>query len=341
MDREGDHVTTTPVPPAPTRIATTADADDLVAWCEALITNVEQVIIGKRAVIELALVCLLARGHLLIEDVPGVGKTTLAKALARSIDGTFGRIQFTPDLLPGDVVGVDVWNRNDAEFRFRPGPVFANVVVADEVNRAAPKTQSALLEAMAEHQVTVDGTTHRLPDPFMVLATENPIEHEGTYPLPESQLDRFCMQLSVGYPERSDEIDLLDRDPGTDRIDRLEPVVSTDQMRALSRTVDGVGVATSLRRYLVNIADATRRHPAVAVGMSPRATLTLQHVARALAALRGRTYVIPDDVRDVLVSVIAHRLILTADARIQGVSASRILSEIVGSLAVPTGAQDI
>ncbi len=310
-------------------------------FCTALADNVERVIVGKRSVIDLALVCLLARGHLLIEDVPGVGKTTLAKALARSIGGTFGRIQFTPDLLPGDVVGVDVWDRNTSEFSFRPGPVFANVVVADEVNRASPKTQSALLEAMAERQVTVDGTTRNLPRPFMVLATENPVEHEGTYPLPESQLDRFCMRLSIGYPDARDEVDLLTRDEGISQVDTLDAVVTPEQSTALSAAIDRVGVAGTLRTYLVDIARATREHPAIDVGMSPRATLTLQHVARAHAALHGRGYVIPDDIRDVLVPVVAHRLILSPDARIQGVSASQVLTEIVQRRPVPTGARAV
>ncbi len=308
---------------------------DFVAQFDALADNVERVIVGKRPVIESALVCLLARGHLLIEDVPGVGKTTMAKALARSIGGSFGRIQFTPDLLPSDLVGVNVWNRSTTTFDFRPGPIFANVVVADEVNRASPKTQSALLEAMAEHQVTVDGTTHALGAPFMVLATENPVEHEGTYPLPESQLDRFCMRLSIDYPDARDELDLLARDSGTEPV--LEPVVTTEGLSELCAAVSEVNVATSLRGYLVNLARATRDHPSVAVGMSPRATLTLQHVARAHAAAHGRDYVIPDDVRDVLSAVVAHRLILTADAHIQGMTGEWILAEIVQRLAVPTG----
>lgn len=317
--------------------ASLGEPGGFTARLTALADNIEQVIVGKRGVIELAIVCLLARGHLLIEDVPGVGKTTLAKALARSIGGTFGRIQFTPDLLPTDVIGVDVWKRDEGEFVFRPGPIFANVLVADEVNRASPKTQSALLEAMAEQQVTVDGTSHPLPHPFMVLATENPVEHEGTYPLPESQLDRFCMRLAVGYPAPTAEIDLLAREPGSAALDRIGPVLSPEMMTRLTAAVDRVNVATSLRRYLVSLAGATRDHPAVAVGMSPRATLTLQQVARARAATKGRGYVIPDDVRDVLGPVVAHRLILTPDARVQGVNAERILSDIVHRLPVPTG----
>lgn len=303
-----------------------------------LADNIERVVVGKRAVIEQALVTMLAGGHLLVEDVPGVGKTTLAKALARTIGGTFGRMQFTPDLLPGDVVGVEVWNRQDATFRFRPGPVFAHVVVADELNRASPKTQAALLEAMAERQVTVEGTTRRLPDPFMVLATENPVEHEGTYPLPESQLDRFCMRLSVGYPSPTDEIDLLDTEARPDHVDTLEPVVTPGDLAVMIAVVDTIAVARSLRRYMVAIAVSTREHPALAIGMSPRATLMLQQAARAQAAVRGRDYVIPDDVRDLLVPVVAHRLIPTPDARIQGVDPAAVLDEIVRRLPVPTGA---
>ncbi len=303
-----------------------------------LADNIERVIIGKRDVVEQALVGLLAGGHLLLEDVPGVGKTTLAKALAHSIGGTFGRIQFTPDLLPGDVVGVDVWHRHDATFRFRPGPVFANVVVADELNRASPTTQSALLEAMAEHQVTVDGTTHPLPEPFMVLATENPVEHEGTYPLPESQLDRFTMRITVGYPTASHEIELLAAGGGR-LVDRLEAVTTPGAVAELTASLGDVTVARSLRRYLVGIATATREHPAIAVGMSPRSTLMLQQVARARAAVGGRSYVTPDDVRDLLVPVVAHRLVLTADARVRGVDATDVLDGIIRKIPVPTGAR--
>ncbi len=292
---------------------------------------------GKDDVIDLALVCLFAQGHLLVEDVPGVGKTTLAKALARSIDGTFGRIQFTPDLLPSDVVGVSVWNRPTGTFEFRPGPLFANVVVADEVNRASPKTQSALLEAMAERQVTVDGTTHRLERPFVVLATENPIEHEGTYPLPDSQLDRFSMRISMGYPERESEIGLLAAHDDGDPLDLIEPVLTTQQMAVLCDAVRKVEVAPSLRGYLVNIAEATRRHPEIMLGMSPRATLALQHISRAYAATRGRSYVIPDDVRDVVVPVVAHRVIATPEAQVKGTTPADVLDEIIGRLPVPTG----
>lgn len=294
---------------------------------------------GKTDAIELALVCMLAQGHLLVEDVPGVGKTTLAKALARSIDGTFGRIQFTPDLLPSDVMGVNIWNRDAAEFSFRPGPVFANVVIADEINRASPKTQSALLEAMAEQHVTIDGTTHPLPRPFIVLATQNPIDHEGTYPLPDSQLDRFLMQISMGYPSRESEVELLGAHGISDPIDAVQPVVTIAQMQALCAAVRRVDVAVSLQGYLADIANATRSNPNIHLGMSPRATLGLQHASRALAATRGRSYVIPDDVRVVAAPVLAHRLVLEPHAHAQGQTAASVLSEILLRIPVPTGIQ--
>ena len=306
-------------------------------WFDSLAANVATAIRGKDDVIHVALVCVLAQGHLLVEDVPGVGKTTLAKALARSIDGTFGRIQFTPDLLPSDVVGVSVWNRATNTFEFRPGPIFANIVVADEINRASPKTQSALLESMAERHVTVDGITHLLDAPFVVLATENPIEHEGTYPLPDSQLDRFLMRISMGYPARNSEIELLLSHGATDPLDDLSPVVTVAQVTALCDAVRRVTVADSLRGYLVDIAVATRRHQALMLGMSPRATLGLQQASRALAASRGRSYVIPDDVREIAEPVLAHRLILAPEVQVQGVTAGEIINEILQRLPVPTG----
>ena len=247
--------------------------------------NVERVVQGKPDVVELALLCLVAEGHLLIEDVPGVGKTSLAKALAASIDCRWARIQFTPDLLPSDVVGVTIWNRATNEFEFRPGVVFANLVLGDEINRASPKTQSALLEAMEERQVTVDGRTHELEAPFMVIATQNPIEHEGTYPLPDSQLDRFLMRITVGYPERDAEIDILDTHAADAVIDDLQPVATAKDLLAMSVAAREIHVAPSLKGYLVDLADASRRHPALALGMSPRATLSLQRASRARAAV--------------------------------------------------------
>ncbi|HMC81454.1 MAG TPA: AAA family ATPase, partial [Acidimicrobiia bacterium] len=263
---------------------------------DAVVDNIAQVIQGKDEAIRLALTCLVAEGHLLIEDVPGVGKTSLAKALAASIDCTWHRIQFTPDLLPSDVTGVTVWNRGTGTFEFRPGGVFANIVLGDEINRASPKTQSALLEAMEERQVTVDAVTYPLDPPFMVIATQNPIEHEGTYPLPESQLDRFLMRIRMGYPARRAEVAILDTHGGTlDALDELEPVSSAADVQTMVGVSHAVHVAASLKGYIVDVAEATRRHPDLALGMSPRAALGLQRAARARAASVGRDYVVPDD----------------------------------------------
>jgi MoxR-like ATPase len=303
----------------------------------AIAANIEIVIQGKPEVVELALVCLLAEGHLLIEDVPGVGKTSMAKALAASIDSTWKRVQFTPDLLPSDVVGVTVWNRGRDVFEFRPGPVFANIVLGDEINRASPKTQSALLEAMEERQVTVDGTTYPLAHPFMVIATQNPIEHEGTYPLPESQLDRFLMRLSVGYPSRQSELEILDTHGTGGTMSEVHPVANAAQIHDLVESVKRIHVAPALKHYLVDLADATRRHPSVALGMSPRATLALQRAARARAAAAGRTYVIPDDIKALADPVLSHRLGLSSDAQLQGISASKVVADVLGAVPVPTG----
>lgn len=299
--------------------------------------NMAQVIQGKEEVIQLTLLCLVSEGHLLVEDVPGVGKTSLAKALARSIDCSFGRVQFTPDLLPSDVVGVNVWNREANRFEFRPGAIFASVVLGDEINRASPKTQSALLEAMAESQVTVDGETYRLQPPFMVIATQNPIEHEGTYPLPESQLDRFLMRVSVGYPDRHSELDVLDTHADADALARLSPVVAAADIVGLAAAVRTVHVAPSLKGYLVDLAEATRRHPYLLLGMSPRATLAMQRVARARAAAADRNYVIPDDFKALAEPVLAHRLIVTPEAQLQGVRAADVLTEILDAVPVPSG----
>jgi MoxR-like ATPase len=304
---------------------------------ESVVANVELAIQGQPDAIRLALVCMLAEGHLLIEDVPGVGKTTLAKSLAASFDLTSHRIQFTPDLLPSDVTGVIVYNRANGKFDFRPGGIFANIVVADEINRASPKTQSSMLEAMEENQVTVDATTYRLPAPFMVIATQNPVEHQGTYPLPESQLDRFLMRIGMGYPERSAEVAMLDAHFASSALDTLSPVASERDATAMIELARQVHVAPVLRSYLVDLAQATRRHPSVALGVSPRATLALMRTARAYAASIGREYVVPDDVKALAGPVLNHRLGLAPEASMGGSTAEQILNEVMATVPVPTG----
>ena len=302
---------------------------------QAIADNTGQAIIGKPGALELAVTCLLAEGHLLIEDAPGVGKTSLAKALAITVQAEFGRIQFTPDLLPSDVVGSTIWNRTDNTLNFLPGPVFAGVMVADEINRASPKTQSALLAAMAERQVTIDGTTHTLPRPFMVIATQNPLEHEGTYPLPESQLDRFLMRIEVGYPSKQAEIDILDTHGAENPLDSLRPVVDAGAVISLADQANAVYTAPGIKRYLVQIADATRSHPSLILGMSTRATLALQRASRVRAASQGRDYVLPDDVKQLAVPVLAHRLLLSPQARARGTQAAQIIEDVLGSVPAP------
>jgi MoxR-like ATPase len=302
----------------------------------AIVANVERVIQGKVEVVQLALLCLLSEGHLLVEDVPGVGKTSLAKALAATIKCSFGRVQFTPDLLPSDVVGVNVFNRESSEFEYRPGPIFANIVLGDEINRASPKTQSALLEAMAENQVTVDGTTYRLESPFMVIATQNPIEHEGTYPLPESQLDRFFMRISIGYPAREAELEMLDTHGDHDALEDLTSVVSVSELQDMIAATRAVHLAPSLKGYLVELADATRRHPRVAIGMSPRASLNLQRAARTRAAAAGRNYVMPDDIKALAETVLAHRLVVTPEAQLAGMRSADVIDEVLRTVPVPS-----
>lgn len=298
----------------------------------AILNNIERVIQGKRDVIHLMMLCLLAEGHLLIEDAPGVGKTSLGKALAASIDVPFGRVQFTPDLLPSDVVGVSIWNRNENRFEFRPGPIFNGIVLADEVNRTAPKTQSALLEAMAERQVTSDGVSRHLQRPFMVIATQNPLEHEGTYPLPESQLDRFLVKASVGYPGRAAEIEILSTHSRDNAFDDLTSVVDARSVLSMIAAVQGVHVAPELKAYLVDLADATRRHPALTLGVSPRATLALQNIIRARAASVGRNFATPDDVKALAHPVLDHRLVLSPDAHLRGLTASQVLDDVLAAV---------
>ena len=302
---------------------------------EAVTANIERAIQGKRPTIELVVSSLVAEGHVLIEDVPGVGKTLLAKALARSIDCSFQRIQFTPDLLPTDVTGVSVWDRERNTFTFRPGPVFGNVVLGDEINRASPKTQAALLEAMEERQVTIDGETHALAEPFIVIATQNPIEHEGTYPLPEAQLDRFMVRLTMGYPERSKELEMLQTHGSTSSFNDLKAVVHAEDIVRMSSIARQVHVADVLRGYLIDVAEATRIHPDILLGASPRATLFLQRASRAIAAAAGRDYASPDDVKAIINPVLNHRLIVRPEAQMRGVTVSDVLEEVVSSVPVP------
>ncbi len=296
---------------------------------------IESVIDGKAGTIRLALTVLLAEGHLLIEDVPGVGKTMLAKALARSIDCTVRRVQFTPDLLPSDITGVNAFNQELRDFEFKPGPVFANILVGDEINRASPKTQSALLECMEERQVTVDGTTYHLESPFMVIATQNPIEMEGTYPLPEAQLDRFTARISIGYPSPEAELEMLDTHGLFSPLDRLESVATANDMRELITTVRGVHVAETIRHYVISLVNATRSSPELRLGASPRATLHLLRACRAYAALEGRDFVIPDDVQALAVPVLAHRLLPTADAIIERKLPERVLTRLIQRVPLP------
>jgi len=304
------------------------------SYAERLCRNVERVLVGKRSTIELALVALLCEGHLLIEDVPGIGKTTLARALARSIGGTFRRLQCTPDLLPSDVTGVSVFDQRSAEFVFRAGPIFANVLLADEINRATPRTQSAVLEAMQEAQVSVDGVTRELPRPFVVLATQNPVELEGTFPLPEAQLDRFLMRLSLGYPSEADEEALVERGTAASA-QVLDAVVSPGDVLSAVRETQRVRLDPDVRAYLVRVSRATRQDQDVRLGASPRATLALHRASQAWAAMQGRDFVVPDDVKRLAGPVLAHRLIASLEARLRGRDAAAIVESILDDVPVP------
>jgi MoxR-like ATPase len=314
---------------------TGSSLDDLVRAAHRVATAVESVIEGKAEAVRLALTVLLAEGHVLIEDVPGVGKTMLAKALARSTDCSVRRIQFTPDLLPSDITGVSAYNQERREFEFKPGPVFANIVVGDEINRASPKTQSALLECMEERQVTVDGTTYPLAPPFMVIATQNPIEMEGTYPLPEAQRDRFTARISMGYPSAESELAMLDAHGSSSPLEALEPVARAEDMLELIAAVRKVHVADALKQYVIKLVTATRSTPELRLGASPRATLHLLRASRARAALDGRDFVIPDDVQALALPVLAHRLLPSAEALVARQLPEQVLAAIVGQVPLP------
>lgn len=313
--------------------------DRLADLFESIVSNVETVIQGKREVIELITMAMLAEGHVLIEDVPGVGKTLLAKSLATSIDCRFHRVQFTPDLLPSDITGVSIWDRETSEFVFKPGAIFANIVLGDEINRAGPKTQAALLEAMEELQVTVDGITRRLPLPFMVIATQNPLEHEGTYPLPESQLDRFMMRLVVGYPTHDKEREMLATHGVHSAFEDLRPVAHGDDVQTMADVARRIHIAGSLQSYIVDIVQATRRHGEILLGASPRAALHLQRMARVRAATRRRDFATPDDIKAIARPVLEHRMVLRPEAQIRGTTMVEVIESVLHHVRVPgTGA---
>jgi MoxR-like ATPase len=315
---------------------TTDQIEKFASRFDAVASNVERVIQGKREAVELVLLCLFAEGHVLIEDVPGVGKTLLAKSMARSIDCTFNRIQFTPDLLPSDVTGVSIWDRQASEFVFKEGAIFANVVVGDEINRASPKTQAALLEAMAERQVTSDGITRTLAPPFIVVATQNPLEHEGTYPLPEAQLDRFMMRVTIGYPSRTKELEILDTHGVRSTFLDLEPVVTSAEVVEMIDIARTVHVSDPVKGYIIDLVESTRSNPEILLGASPRSALFLQRVARARAAADGREFVAPDDVKALAHPVLEHRMALRPEAQMRGTGLDKTIESVLASLRVPS-----
>jgi len=308
---------------------------DVQAVAQKIVENVEQVIVGKHESVQSTVIALLCEGHLLIEDVPGTGKTMLAKSVARSLGCKFRRIQFTPDMLPSDVTGISVFNQKTREFEFRPGPVMAQIVLTDEINRATPKTQSALLEAMEERQLTVDGVTYPLERPFLVLATQNPIEYEGTFPLPEAQLDRFMLRIHLGYPSSQDEITMLDSQQFTHPVTRIEQVVPTEELMAAQEQIKSVHISDLIKEYIVSLVNVTRKHPDVYLGASPRGSLALYKTGQARAAILGRDYVIPDDIKALAIETLAHRLIISPSARIKNVDPRAVIQEILDSTPVP------
>lgn len=303
--------------------------------CQRVMDNVNQVIMGKEAAVELALTGLLCQGHLLVEDVPGVGKTTLTKSLAKSVGCSFKRIQCTPDILPSDITGVSIYNQKSGDFEFRPGPIIAQIVLVDEINRASPRTQSALLECMEERQITVDGATYKMPRPFWVMATQNPIEYQGTFPLPEAQVDRFCLRLRLGYPAFAHEVNMMERQREVHPIEGLPQVMGAEELLAVQEVVKQVYGDGTVREYIGRLVEASRKHPSVQLGASPRGSLALFRTAQALALLRGRDYILPDDVKELAQAALAHRLILNSPARIKGITPKEVVTEIVGSVAVP------
>ena len=310
---------------------------DLSEFGKSLTANLEKVIVGKKDALDLVVIGLLSQGHVLIEDVPGVGKTVLARSLAKSVDSTFNRIQFTPDMLPSDVTGVSIYNQETRKFEFRPGPLLGQIVLADEINRATPKTQAALLEAMEENQITVDGVTHLLPKPFMVLATQNPIEYEGTFPLPEAQLDRFLLHLQLGYPGLSDEIKILEKQQSQHPIESLQPVVSNEEVLEAIKAVKQIYVSDAVKRYIVELTGKTRKSSDVHLGASPRGSLALFRTGQARAALCGRDHVLPDDIKALVVPVLGHLIILGSAARMRELTANQIVKELMYSVPVPGG----